>query len=54
MLGRNDDGDACGHKIGDRYLLIQVSRALVNTLMLQDVLTEEKWKASMKLKTGAD
>ena len=28
--------------------LIQVSLALVNTLMLQDVLAEEKWKASMK------
>ena len=28
--------------------LIQVSLALVNTLMLQDVLTEDKWKAPMK------
>src|SRR5258708_4980215 len=28
--------------------LIQISLALVNTLMLQDVLAEEKWKASMK------
>ena len=28
--------------------LIQVSLALINTLMLQDVLAEEKWKASMK------
>jgi TnpA family transposase len=26
--------------------LIQVSLALINTLMLQDVLAEEKWKAS--------
>jgi hypothetical protein len=28
--------------------LIQVSLALVNTLMLQDVLAEDKWKALMK------
>jgi TnpA family transposase len=28
--------------------LIQVSLALVNTLMLQEVLDEEKWKAPMK------
>ncbi len=28
--------------------LIQVSLALVNTLMLQEVLAEDKWKASMK------
>ncbi len=28
--------------------LIQVSLALVNTLMLQDVLAQEKWKAPMK------
>jgi TnpA family transposase len=34
--------------IGDRYLLIQVSRVLVKTLMLQDILAEEKWKACMK------
>ena len=27
---------------------IQVRLALVNTLMLQDVLAEEQWKASMK------
>ena len=29
--------------------LIQVSLVLINTLMLQDVLAEEKWNASMKL-----
>lgn len=28
--------------------LIQVSLALVNTLMLQEVLAEDKWKAAMK------
>ncbi len=28
--------------------LIQVSLALINTLMLQDVLAEDKWKAPMK------
>jgi len=28
--------------------LIQVSLALVNTLMLQEVLSEGKWKAAMK------
>ncbi len=28
--------------------LIQVSLALVNTLMLQEVLAEEKWKSAMK------
>ena len=28
--------------------LIQVGLALVNSLMLQDVLAEEKWKSSMK------
>jgi Tn3 transposase DDE domain len=28
--------------------LIQVSLALVNTLLLQEVLTEEKWKNAMK------
>ncbi len=28
--------------------LIQVSLALVNTLMLQEVLAEDTWKASMK------
>jgi TnpA family transposase len=28
--------------------LIQVSLALINTLLLQDVLTEEQWKAPMK------
>jgi TnpA family transposase len=28
--------------------LIQVSLALINTLLLQDVLTEDTWKASMK------
>ncbi len=28
--------------------LIQVSLALVNTLMLQEVLAEDKWKTSMK------
>jgi hypothetical protein len=28
--------------------LIQVSLALINTLMLQEVLAEDTWKASMK------
>jgi Tn3 transposase DDE domain len=28
--------------------LIQVSLALVNTLLLQEVLAEEKWKQAMK------
>ena len=32
-----------------RYLhLIQVSLALVNTLLLQEVLAEDKWKQAMK------
>ena len=34
--------------------LIQVSLALVNTLMLQDVLADKQWKDAMSRRIGAD
>ena len=34
--------------------LIQVSLALINTLMLQEVLAEEKWKNPMKQEDWRD